>query len=180
MEEIRAEVIETTSDAHLLELAIEMNATHGLQLSQADKKDMARKIYGVTPEKDRDDKKKQLAKILSVSDRTIRDWLSRIDKDSKEARNRRIFDLWMACNTQQEIADAVGIPQQTLSASFTEFGNIANLGKPDQSAAEHATDFKVPLYNIWKQQAVPGTGTPTVLVFLLVTFGWTGALFLNG
>lgn len=28
-----------------------------------------------------------------ISERTIRDWLSRIDKDSKEARNRRIFDL---------------------------------------------------------------------------------------
>jgi hypothetical protein len=27
-----------------------------------------------------------------VSERTIRDWLSRIDKDAKEARNRRIFD----------------------------------------------------------------------------------------
>jgi len=36
--------------------------------------------------------------------------LSRIDKDAKDARNRRIFNLWMACYTQQEVAEAVGNP----------------------------------------------------------------------
>jgi hypothetical protein len=36
--------------------------------------------------------------------RTINLWLSRIDKDAKEASNRRIFDAWMACRTQDEIA----------------------------------------------------------------------------
>lgn len=151
VEEIRAEVIETTSDAHLLELAIEMNASHGLQLSQADKRDMARKIYGATPEKERDEKKKQLAKILSVSERTIRDWLSRVDKDSKEARNRRIFDLWLACYTQQEIADLLGVTRDEVRG-LGEIGDIAKFPKPDQSAADHATDFTVPIYNIWKQQ----------------------------
>lgn len=149
-------VTETKSDNHLLELAIERNAKHGLQLSQEDKRDMARKIYGVTPEKERDEKKKYLAKILSVSERTVRDWLSRIDKDSKEARNRRIFELWLAGWTQQEIGEEVGCPRKTVDdvvVTFGENGNIANLAKTDQSAATHATDFAPPIYNIWKQQA---------------------------
>lgn len=107
--EINAIVIETVSDADLLEKAIETNATHGMQLSQADKKDMARRIYNSTPENDRDEKKKQLANVLSVSERTVRDWLGRIDKDTKAARKQRIFDLWLAGHTQQEIADAVGV-----------------------------------------------------------------------
>ena len=148
--EIPAEVIETTSDAHLLELAIEANATHGLQLSQADKRDMARKIYSATPERERDEKKRQLAKILSVSERTIRDWLSRVDKDAKEARNHRIFDLWMACCTLEEIADAVGETKQRVSDVVCP--DLAKLPKTDQSAADHATDFNPPLYNVWKQQ----------------------------
>ena len=105
-EEISVVVTETKSDTAFLELAIERNAAHGLQLSQADKRDMARKIYGITAEKDRATKKERLAKILSVSERTIREWLSRIDKDAKEARNQKIHELWLACNTQQEIADA--------------------------------------------------------------------------
>lgn len=152
IEDIEAEVIETKSDADLLERAIETNATHGLQLSQADKRDMARRIYGATPERERDEKKKHLAAILSVSDRTVRDWLSRVDKDAKEARNKRIFDMWLACHTQQEIADAVGVDRKDVERSLGQFGNIAEMSKSDQSAAEHATDFQAPIYNVWKQQ----------------------------
>lgn len=151
IEMIEAEVIETKSDAELLEKAIETNATHGLQLSQADKRDMARKIYHITPEKERDEKKKHLAVILSVSERTVRDWLSRLDKDAKEARDKRIFDMWLACYTQQEIADAVGIGQAEVAKSIPN-GVLAELNKTDQSAAEHANDFTPPIYNIWKQQ----------------------------
>lgn len=151
-ETIQATVIQTTSDAHLLELAIETNATHGLQLSQEDKKNMARNIYHVTPEKDRDEKKKQLAKILSVSERTVREWLGRIDKDSKEARDKRIFELWMRCHTQEEIAEMEGTPRQTIADLTKSFAEIGNVSKSGKSAAEHATDFEVPIYNVWKQQ----------------------------
>src|SRR3990167_4974516 len=73
-ETIRVIVTKTKSDGELLELAIQRNATHGLQLSQQDKRDMARRIYTATPEKERDGTKSRLAQILSVSDRTIRDW----------------------------------------------------------------------------------------------------------
>lgn len=148
-EQIKIDVIETVSDAHLLELAIQYNAAHGLQLSQEDKQDMARKIYHVTPERERDEKKKTLAKILSVSERTIRDWLSRIDKDSKEARNKRIFEMWLACHTQGEIAEMIGCPQRTVSEVLAEMEELPESLKP---VANHLTDFDPPLYNIWKQQ----------------------------
>lgn len=145
-------VTQTKSDSHLLELAIERNATHGLQLSQADKKNMAKRIYNGTADQDRDEKKKDLARILSVSERTVRDWLSRIDKDAKEQRDKRIFDMWLACHTQEAIADAVGIPQESVRNSLSQNGNLADLAKPALAAAEHATDFEPPIYNIWKQQ----------------------------
>jgi hypothetical protein len=109
--EIQVTVTKTAGDGELLELAIERNASHGLQLSQADKRDMARKIYSGTPDKERDATKKRLATILSVSERTIRDWLSRMDKDAKEARDRRIFDLWLACWTNKEISEDVGLTE---------------------------------------------------------------------
>lgn len=150
--EIPAIITETHGDAELMELAISRNAAHGLQLSQEDKRDMARRIYNATPERERDKTKPRLASILSVSDRTIREWLSRIDKDTKEMRDRRIFDRWLACWTQEEIAEAEGISQQAVALSFTNFGNLAVLGKTQQAAAEHATDFEAPIYNVWKQQ----------------------------
>ena len=79
-------------------------------------------------------------------------WLSRIDKDNKEARDKRIFAMWLACHTQQEIADAVGCSQPEVKEVLSKMATLPNLIKPDQSAAEHATDFEVPIYNIWKQQ----------------------------
>jgi hypothetical protein len=152
VDEIEAIIVKTASDSDLLEKAIETNATHGLQLSQADKKDMAFKIYNGTPEKDRGEKKKQLAKILSVSDSTIASWLSRIDKDTKEKRNNRIFDKWLACWTLQEIGDNEGVDHKTVSNVLGEFPDLEKLPKPQRAAAEHATDFTPPIYNIWKQQ----------------------------
>lgn len=151
-EEIAAIVTETTSDSHLLELAIQRNAAHGLQLSQSDKRDMARKIYAATAEKERSAKKKQLAKILSVSDQTVSDWLSRMDKDAKEARNKRVFEQWLACWTVDEIAESENVGKATVSELCSEFVNLQKANKPDRAAAEHATDFSPPIYNIWKQQ----------------------------
>lgn len=157
--EIAFYVTQTESDAALLELAIERNASHGLQLSQDDKRDLARRIYEATPTRDRDAKKKQLAKILSVPERTIRDWLSRMDKDAKEARDKRIFDLWLSCWTQEEIAEECDCDQKT--ASNVILGETAELPKflKSHPSAEHRTDFEVPLYNVWKQQEkTPGSG----------------------
>jgi hypothetical protein len=152
VDEIEAIIVKTSSDSDLLEKAIETNATHGLQLSQADKKDMAFKIYNGTPEKDRSEKKKQLAKILSVSDSTIASWLSRIDKDTKEKRNNRIFDKWLACWTLDEIAESENISKAQLSEVCSVFTELEKANKPQRAAAEHATDFTPPIYNIWKQQ----------------------------
>lgn len=148
-ESIPVEVIETTSDGHLLELAIQHNASHGLQLSQEDKRNMARQIYHATPERERDEKKKHLAKILSVSERTVRDWLSRIDKDSKEARNKRIFEMWLACYTNDEIGNEFDMTPQGVGQVLKEMAELPEVSKP---AAHHLTDFDPPIYNVWKQQ----------------------------
>ena len=95
-----------------------------------------------------------LSRILSVSERTVREWLSRVDKDAKEARDRRIFEMWLACYTQEEIAEAVGCSQGEVAKSIPN-GELAEQNKP---ASAHLTDFDPPLYNVWKQQTrTPGS-----------------------
>lgn len=143
-------VTETRSDAHLQELAIERNSRHGLQLSQEDKKNMARAIYHATPEREREAKKKHLAAILSVGERTIQGWLSRIDKDAKEARDKRIFDMWLACHTQEDIAEAVGLTDRGVAKIITK--QTAELPKVRKPHADHLVEFTPPLYNVWKWQ----------------------------
>jgi len=153
VQSIEVIITQTKSDAHLLELAIEKNAVHGLQLSQEDKKDMARKIYHATAERDRPEKKKQLAVILSVSVSSVSSWLSRIDKDAKAARKKRIFNRWLECSTQQEIADAESVSRAPIVELLYDFPILENHTKSTQSNATHATDFTPPIYNIWKQQS---------------------------
>jgi hypothetical protein len=152
VEFIEAEVVETTSDADLLEKAIRTNATHGLQLSMADKEDMARKIYGATPEKERAGKKDELASILSVSKSKVYEWLGRIDKDTKAKRDRRIKQQWLACWTIEEIAEAEGMGKAAVSELCSVFPDLEKANKLDKANADHATDFDVPIYNVWKQQ----------------------------
>lgn len=157
-ETIQATVTETASDVELLELANERNAKHGMQLSQQDKKSLAVKIYAATPEANRDDKKAHLAKILSVTLRSVQSWVSDIDKESKRAQVGRIFSLWMACYTQEEIAEREGVTRTTVTAILSENENFRKLTKADQAAAGHATDFDIPIYNIWtKAEKTPGS-----------------------
>ena len=152
-------VTPTTSDAHLLELAIMRNAAHGLQLSREDKQDMARRIYNSTPERERSAKKQDLARILSVSPSTVQEWLSRIDKDTKATRDRRIFDRWLACWTQEEISASEDMSREAISNISVEFPILEKLPKPAQTLATYAEpEWTPPIYNIWKQQTkTPGS-----------------------
>lgn len=153
VETIAVRVTVTQSDAHLLELAIERNNAHGLQLSQDDKQAMARKIYHVTPESERVEKKKHLAHILSVSPSTVQNWLSRIDKDAKDERNKRIYAKWLACWTQEEVAESEGISVGNVNGIFSEFPDLEKLKKSENTLATYAEpDWTPPIYNVWKQQ----------------------------
>ena len=78
----------------------------------------------------------------------MRDWLSRIDKDLKAERDKRIFDLWLACWTQEQIAEEVGAPRQIVQEILPKMAELPKSAKP---AAEHLTDFQVPLYNVWNR-----------------------------
>src|SRR5712691_7283172 len=69
-----------------------------------------------------------------------------------DARDKRIFDLWLACWTDQEIAESVGITHQAVNLVLQETADLPKLAKSDQAASSHATDFDPPLYNVWKQQ----------------------------
>jgi hypothetical protein len=149
-------VTETKSDNHLLELAIERNAKHGLQLSQRDKEKMAGRLYSAfltqKPGKDACAKYKQrLATILSVDLSSVQRWTSRDDKDHKQELEEIAFHLWLACDTHDEIAEATGWSRPIVT-SFVEKLQLPFLDKSQQSAATHATDFQPPIYNVWKQQ----------------------------
>ena len=67
-------------------------------------------------------------------------WLGRIDKDAKEEQKNRVFDLYLACFTQEEIAERLDISQQTVSDTLPDLARSPN---PVKLRAEHTSMARV-------------------------------------
>ena len=84
--------------------------------------------------------------------------------------------MWMACHSQDEIAGAVDLSQLAVSEQCEGFTSSVFKNQTSKSAAEHTTDFKPPLYNVWKWQEKTdapehfGNSEPTLLDNLLYFF----------
>jgi len=160
-ESIQVIVTETKSEAEFLELAIERNATHGLQLSQRDKEKMAGRLYAAflranPSKKECTEYKERLAnKVLKCGLRSIERWTARDDRDHEKDLEEIAFAAWLANSTQEEIAELTGWSRP----KTTEFVNSRQMANSDKPAANYLeTDedgnllFETPIYNVWKQQ----------------------------
>ena len=114
--EIPCEVVETKSEKELKMMAYQLNSHHGLQLRMEEKKRYAQEMFGeIKPD--------AMAKLLGVSLAKIYDWTSTQAEAAKDERDRKIVDLYLkAWNTQESIADIIGVAKQTIS-------NIIDLSK---------------------------------------------------
>jgi hypothetical protein len=64
--------------------------------------------------------------------------------------------MWMACYTQEEIAEAENLTKQAAWLVCQEMADLPKLDKSDQAAAEHATDFDLQCLEIHFHRAVHG------------------------
>jgi hypothetical protein len=144
--EIAVTVTPTASDVEFLMLAIDRNSKHGMQLAEQDKRKMAIRLYAAGTGID----KEAIAKTLSVSGRSVSGYLSDVEKQLREERKERIFNMWLACHTLDEIAENVGIPPRTVADYVGEFAKSETLPNSQKVLANHQdADFAPPLYNIW-------------------------------
>lgn len=170
-ETIAAFVTPTTSDLHLLALASRRNSTFGWQMDIASKKHTAIKLYnggaGWLPEHapsvDDDGKREsetdRLARVkadiateVGVSDRMARSYVQDVDKDLREAREARIFSLWLRCWTQEQIAEDVGISQKDVSVKSGDLCDLEGFPSGIKLAALYQdSDWTPPLYDVWTQ-----------------------------
>lgn len=140
---IRAIVTVTASEAEVYALAIERNATHGLQMNDADKRSAAIRLYADGTGVD----KKAIARLLSVTLRSVNNYLDRVDQRLAIERKEKIDALWLACATQEEIAAELGMPQQTVAGLLPKMEDFPNPVKVNAQFAD--ADFTPPIYNVW-------------------------------
>lgn len=115
----------------------------GKSLSNDDRVASAKRLYALG-----DQCQENIGKVLGVSQTTVSNWLSRTLKEEKERKRNKAFALWLACHTQEEIAEAVDIARNTISTWEDEFVKISSVDNLTNSP-----DFDPPIYNIWKQQS---------------------------
>jgi len=137
-------ITQTASDIELLRFAITRNSTHGLQLNNDDKHSMARKLY-----MDKSIDKEEIAKILSVTSRSINSWVQDIDKARKDERDKKIQDMWFACYTLEEIASEIGVVKATISKEKEDCSVLEKFPKLNKLSALYQDKFEPELYDIW-------------------------------
>lgn len=81
----------------------------------------------------------------------VSQWLSRTIKEEKERNKAKVFDLWLACETLESIAEIVGINKQTVTNWVEDFSK--NLATKDLAKFNFQDDFQIPIYNVWKLQS---------------------------
>ncbi len=144
---IKATVTTTASEAELYALAIERNAAHGLQMNEADKRSSAIRLYGAGTGLD----KNKIAAVLSVSIRSINSYLNDVDKQVRAERKQKVFDSWLACYSQDEIADSSSIAKATVNQIIEECSVLEDLPKSNKVLAEFSDpDFTAPYCNVWR------------------------------
>jgi hypothetical protein len=66
------------------------------------------------------------------------------------SRKQTIFEMWMSCATQEEIAEAINIGQKTVDDQIKVLADLEGFPNPLKVLANFQDeDFKPPLYNGW-------------------------------
>ncbi|MDD5338155.1 MAG: DNA methyltransferase [Dehalococcoidales bacterium] len=125
--------LDLTGDALYIE-GIRRNAFHGKQLSMAEKRIAARRLH-------KNGNDKELITLLSVSDRTIDEWLKDLKAKEREQRNDEILNLYLQCYTQEEIAEKFTLERTTVSKILD---NVK-----ERIFAEIHTPQSLQFYNVW-------------------------------
>jgi len=117
-------IVEDVPDDQVLIEAIKRNAVHGLQLSRSDKRRLGALLY---PQLTID----ELADLLSVARRSVHLWTKEKREGERDEQERIIWDMWLACKTEEEIAEAVELSQSAVSNRLTSLRKNAETANPD-------------------------------------------------
>ncbi len=135
---IKANITECPDD-DVLWLATERNSTHGQQLSREEKKDLAKAFYksnrGLS----------EIQTILAIGKSQLYEWLETEIKKQNDEQNAQILDLYLRCFTEEQIADKLDMPRETITKK------IANLiVQNSETGKMNNRPDTIQDYNLWE------------------------------
>jgi len=130
--EIEAEILDIDDEKEIFLEAIARNSSHGKQLQIEEKAKLAPKLYSMNVSLE------DISRILAISKTKVYDWTSNLREKEKNQRNAEIFDLYLQCWSQEQIADKLGESTSTVSRSL-QISTNGKMQVPDN----------LQLYNVW-------------------------------
>ena len=88
----------------------------------------------------------------TVAELSESDIWQKLMKDMKAERDRQIAELWLACYTEEEIAEKVGVDQATVNRTMEEPCKADTWQKCMIFSAYSDPSWQPPLYDVWKVQ----------------------------
>jgi DNA modification methylase len=130
------------ADVEILKESIRRNATHGRQLETSDKKRMADQLYR---QGSRDEA--ELCELLSIRPSSLETYLRDARRDEKQQQQARAWDMWLDCNSEREIGEAVGVVHETVGNWLAKKRNDPEFSQPP-SSRQH--------FDVWSFQKAAG------------------------
>jgi DNA modification methylase len=140
--EITAQDLGNLTDVEILKESLKRNSSHGRQLETSDKKRNADLLYrqGTTDYA-------EIADLLSISEKTAKEYCRDARRDEKEDQKAQALDLWLDCRTQEQVAADIGVAVGTINKWVSDFQSIGELKTPPDSR-QH--------FDVWNFQTAAG------------------------
>ena len=164
--EIEVVVDKTKDDDDLFLKSIELNAQHGLPLTNKEKRKLVISMYQKTISGNVSFDVRRLKTVFSIPDSTFSDWTKDINDELEAQRLERILDLYLQCMTQQEIAEEIGLTQGAITNKIKEIEQKYKeiLVNPIseylikysflQQKIQNLLEFNPFLYNVWNVSSI--------------------------
>lgn len=133
IEEIECENLGDIPDSVIIHESFRRNASHGMQLSQADKKRHAGWLWLSLVHLSKDERHTEIEKLLSVNSSTVDRWTKNARAEEKRAQQDKAWDMWLDCHTQEEIAAAIVVTDQTIKNWNSNSAQLPEFREPPES-----------------------------------------------
>jgi DNA modification methylase len=152
VETIQAEDLGNLSDAEIMREAIVRNASHGQQLSRADKKREAGRLWDAFKHLEPKARTAEIAELLAVGEATAYSWTQDARKEEKDALKEKVWQLHLSCLSQRQISDDVGVTQPTVGSWVKENSKLGIFYQPPGATASQPWG-NVQHFDVWSFQS---------------------------
>jgi len=170
--EIECNILKTKDSDDLFLKAVELNAKHGYQMTQKEKKNHVIKLYEKTIKGEaKTFDIKRLKETFSIPESTFSLWTKDLNEELEGQQLQKILDLHLQNKTQEEIGNVIGIARtsvltkiQEIERFLKELSENPELEIPTKyqflfEKWQKMSEFKPLLYNIWNQQSYDSDNT---------------------